>query len=339
MISRRDFLRNVGLGAGAMALAGLLDACHANITTHPHTGNPRPGTLAYGAMIGAFIQQDSTQVEPIPIEDLYGLEGTLGRMFGLINIYLGWNDPFQSAINGTFPQRQLMISLGPGVGDIPNIVAGKSDPYISQFAVAARDYGHPVYLRFAAEMNGNWNQYSAAYKGGPTAAQYVLAWHRIHGIFTTVGATNVRFVWCINEVDFPATAANKAEAYYPGSDYVDILGFDGFNWGSAKGVSRGQSQWRTFNQISAVPYARLEAIDKKLPIWVCETGCPEATKADPKGVTKGGWFQDMFGTKLYPNLKGLVYFSADDPTDKRDFRIDTTMASAIGWKNGWLLAA
>jgi mannan endo-1,4-beta-mannosidase len=335
MLTRRDFLRTCGIGAGALALSGLLEACH--VATHPHTGNPREGSLAWGALIGAFVQQTDTQQEPIPPDSLYALEAKLGRAFGLINVYLAWGTGFQEAINGVFPQRQLMVSLDPQVGDIPKIVAGKSDPYISQFAVAARDYGHPVYLRFGAEMNGNWNVYSAAYKGGPTAADYVLAWHRIHGIFATVGATNVRFVWCINEVDAPATAANKAESYWPGAEYVDIMGFDGFNWGSAKGEVRGQSQWRTFNQIAAVPYARLKALNASLPIWVCETGCPEATKADPSGVSKGGWFQDMFGTKLYPGIKGLVYFSADDPADKRDFRIDTTAAAAVGWKNGWLL--
>jgi mannan endo-1,4-beta-mannosidase len=327
----------MGLGAGALALSGLLEACHANITTHPHTGNPREGSLAAGAIIGAFVQETATEVEPVDPASLYALEAKLGRMFGVMNVYLPWNAAFQEAINSDVPDRQLMISLAPGVGDIPKIAAGKSDPYIAQFAVAARDYGHPVYLRFAAEMNGNWNQYSAAYKDGPTAAQFVLAWHRIHGIFNTVGTPNVKFVWCINEVDFPATATNKAELYWPGAAYVDILGFDGFNWGSAKGVARGQSQWRTFNQIAAVPYARLKAINANLPIWVCEIGCPEATKTDPTGVTKGGWFQDMFGSKLYPGIKGLVYFSANDPSDKRDFRIDTTAAAAVGWKNGWLL--
>src|SRR5262249_53059913 len=77
------------------------------------------------------------------------------------------------------------------------INAGNFDAYIHQWARDAAAWGHPMYLRFAHEMNANWYPWCASVNGN-TAAEYVAAWRRVVGIFRAEGATNVRFVWSPN---------------------------------------------------------------------------------------------------------------------------------------------
>jgi beta-mannanase len=323
MVSRRQFL----LGAAA---TGLLASCGVSAKK-----NTKDEALVLRAKVGAYINNPTQESNPISADDITTFESRLGRQFNVVNYFFAWGSNFQAAVNSTVPRRDLMISWQPQGSDLTKIVAGKYDPYIAQYAVAAKSYGSVVYLRFAAEMNGDGNNYSAG-SGGPPPATFVLAWHRIHGIFQTVGATNVRFVWCINETDIPATTTNKAENYWPGDNYVDIVGFDGYNWGSAKPAA-GDGTWRTFNQIVETPYQRLATLSKR-PIWICEFGCAEASSSDPAGVSKGGWFQDMFATKLYPRLEGLVYFSENEVALKRDWRINSSVGAITGWRTGWLSA-
>src|SRR5262249_21677406 len=40
---------------------------------------------------------------------------------------------------------------------LKNITAGLFDPYITTWATAAKNWGHPFFLRFDWEMNGSWS--------------------------------------------------------------------------------------------------------------------------------------------------------------------------------------
>jgi beta-mannanase len=122
------------------------------------------------------------------------------------------------------------------------------------------------------------------------------------------------------------------EDYWPGSSWVDVLAFDGYNWGTSGGTRGGEKRWRTFDEICAGPYQRVAALDRRKPIWVAEVGCATAGSADPPGATKGGWLTDMLHSTTYRRLAAVVYFSAD--TD-RDWRI-VTPSDIAGWRAGWL---
>ena len=77
------------------------------------------------------------------------------------------------------------------------MIAGTHDAYIREFAEDARDWGHPFFLRFNWEMNGNWFPWSEGVNGNQPG-EYVAAWRHVHDIFTEVGATNATWVWCPN---------------------------------------------------------------------------------------------------------------------------------------------
>ena len=80
---------------------------------------------------------------------------------------------------------------------LADVIAGSYDSYIREFAEGARDWGHPFFLRFDWEMNGNWFPWSEGVNGNQSG-EYVAAWRHVHDIFTAVGATNVTWVWCPN---------------------------------------------------------------------------------------------------------------------------------------------
>ena len=46
-----------------------------------------------------------------------------------------------------------------------NIIKGKHDAYIRDWARAAKAFGRPVVVRFAHEMNGNWFPWSIGNHG------------------------------------------------------------------------------------------------------------------------------------------------------------------------------
>lgn len=80
---------------------------------------------------------------------------------------------------------------------LDNILLGRHDDYIRQYARDVAAWGRPVYLRPFHEMNGDWNAYGAG-KADNTPQKLVLAWRRVHRIFDDEGATNVKWVWSPN---------------------------------------------------------------------------------------------------------------------------------------------
>ena len=93
---------------------------------------------------------------------------------------------------------------------LSDVIAGRYDAYIREFASKAKSWGHPFFLRFNWEMNGNWFPWSEGVNGNQPG-EYVAAWRHVHDIFTAVGATNVTWVWCPN-VDPNGTLQNSAAA-------------------------------------------------------------------------------------------------------------------------------
>lgn len=144
------------------------------------------------------------------------------------------------------------------------IAEGYGDKYLIAMGKAISDYGRPIYIRPMAEMNGWWNFYSAFNQNGssrgPTHStkSFRLAFKRIYVILHggNVPAMNRRFrnwgvrplqsdratlpqnpaptlkvLWNPQGFGSPDIRANRAQAYYPGDDYVDVVGDDIYDQG------------------------------------------------------------------------------------------------------------
>ncbi|MDY6903477.1 MAG: glycosyl hydrolase [Thermodesulfobacteriota bacterium] len=198
---------------------------------------------------------------------------------------------------------------------VRDICDGHYDAYIQKFAEAAATYGHPFLIRFAHEMNlsrYHWGGPADAYSPDSPAAytrlfQYVVNKVKAHG------AGNVLWVFCPNAESVPDTSAdaethwNRIASYYPGPDYVDVVGMDGYNWGTSRtqSVHGWVSRWQSFQVIFQAAYHELRAIAPEKPLFVFETGSVTA------GGDRAQWVADMFDTLGTWKVHGVCWFQAE----------------------------
>jgi hypothetical protein len=132
-----------------------------------------------------------------------------------------------------------------------DIAWGAQDPYIRRFARSLARFKGLVYLRYAHEMNGFWYPWSA------DARAYVTAWRRIVRIFRRAGARNVRFVWSVNPSLYVSSRKQwlaGLQRYWPGANYVDLVGATMIDFGGRKDYSVGRFRrpitdlWRTYRK-------------------------------------------------------------------------------------------
>ena len=198
------------------------------------------------------------------------------------------------------PGRQIVQSRFA----VSTIIDGAHDAYLRVWAQRLRDWGRTIYLCPMPEPNGFWNQWSTVI-GKHTPADYIAAWRHMHAVFDTESAANVRWVWSPNAGDMPAE--NRMEEYYPGGDYVDILGLSVYNWGTA----RHWSKWRSFTEVARPYYDRIGLLGNQ-PIWITEMACA------PEGGDRVLWVRQMLGDlSSLPRLEAFLWFNAKKETDWR----------------------
>ena len=293
--------------------------------------------LAKGVTLGAFAPTSPYDGGLTSVETL---EYSLGTKLKVVNWYKKWGEPtgqFSYGQYGTLGQLQTVSDSGriptitwepwSELGDSTDmtyspdtIIAGAHDTYIQSWADGLKTYGLPIYLRPMHEMNGQWYPWSAVNNNGNTPAEYIAAWKHIVDIFDATGATNVKWVWSVNNVDYPAS--NTMELYWPGSSYVDVMGIDAYNCGQTLG-------WKSFEELVKPAYDRLASLDATLPIWVNETGTcePDPAVANSAGKTKGGWLMDIFNITSMPRLASIVFFNEPQA---HDWRLTTSASSIAG---------
>lgn len=271
--------------------------------------------------VGAYAGSDSATA-------LGGLEQTLGQHLAIASSFRGWGDLFPDAV-----QRQqatsghtLLIAWDLGATSATRFTTftrGDHDAYLAQEAATARSFGAPVYIRPWAEMNADWVPFQPTADGarpaGGTYAQFVAAWRYVVTFFRSHGATNVR--WVFNPTTDTYAETTPVWSIWPGAAYVDVLGLDGYNWGTG-----GVLRWRSFQDVYAAQYRRLTALAPTLPVWVCEFGSKAPNESDgaplQPGYSKATWYQLMLNwvSSSATHVQALVMFNV---RKERDWRIQT----------------
>ncbi len=207
---------------------------------------------------------------------------------------------------------------------LADVIAGTYDEFIRGFAEDARDWGHPFFLRFNWEMNGNWFPWSEGVNGNQPG-EYVTAWRHVHDIFTSIGA-NPSWVWCPN-ID-PGKEFTDIASMYPGDAYVDWTCLDGYNWGLAPYRPAG---WRTFDQLYSSSYHQIvDTIAPSKPMAIGEIGSTE------HGGSKATWIEDLL-KKLptsYPEVRGLLWFNRHAEGEPMDWSIESSSSSIAAFASG-----
>jgi len=196
---------------------------------------------------------------------------------------------------------------------LSDLISGRYDAYIRDWARDAKRWGHPFFLRFNWEMNGDWFPW-AEDANGNRPGEYVRAWRHVHDLFGEVGADNPIWVWCPN-VDFEDKFRDLA-SLYPGKAYVDWTCLDGYNSGTNPAKD---DRWRGFDQLYRRSYEEIvNRVAPGKPMVLGEIASSE------QGGSKAQWIADMFGALpvRYPKVRGLVWF--DKFENGMDWPIETS---------------
>ncbi len=199
---------------------------------------------------------------------------------------------------------------------LASIIDGRHDAYIRAWARTLRVFGHPVLLRFAQEMNGDWYPWSEQVNGN-RPGQFVRAWRHVHNVVMSQGARNVRWVWS------PAAGSlNITRETYPGAAYVDVVGLSVFNGGT----SLPWGGWRSFARIYEPSARVLREIAPTKPLQISEVGSGE------QGGSKSAWIRGMFATlRRHPEVRSVVWY---DVRKQADWPITSSVASARAFARG-----
>ena len=190
---------------------------------------------------------------------------------------------------------------------LADIARGAHDAYLIQWAQAARAWGHPLFVRFDPEMNGWWLPWSEQVNGNQ-AGDFARAWRHVVDVFRAQGASNVNWVWCPNVVGAKSTPLS---GLYPGNDYVEWTGMDGYNWGTDEG-----NQWQSFSDVFSGSayngdhntYQEVLDLAPDKPMMIAEIGTSR------NGGDPVHWVRDALNTQLpnnFPQVKALVWFNWD----------------------------
>lgn len=202
---------------------------------------------------------------------------------------------------------------------LSDVASGRYDDYIRSWAKAAAKWGHPFFLRFNWEMNGDWFPWGVGVNGNKNN-DYVRAWRHVHDLFTQAGASNARWVWCPN-IDPRGTRAPLAQLY-PGDKYVDWTCIDGYAWNGTRADSFSSLINRVYQQIT-------KRIAPGKPMVIGETAAPE-------DGGKAKWIADLFASLPdYPAIRALLWFEAIDqqrPTYK--WPIESSSGAVAAFRAG-----
>lgn len=203
---------------------------------------------------------------------------------------------------------------GPDRFNLPDILAGKWDGFIDQWAEAARLYGKPMLVAWGIEMNGSWFPWSGHYYGGGTVIGYdqdgqplyqgpelvKQAYRYVVDRVRARKADNILWGFHVNHFAVPYEPWNTNMAnYYPGAGYVDWLGL------SVYGKMHKSNDWSYFYDVMDNGYKEICQLDPDKPVIVAEWGVGEFP-ADDKGKFISRAFADM--QEKYRRVKAAVYW-------------------------------
>lgn len=183
-----------------------------------------------------------------------------------------------------------LLELEPFAPSLSDIIAGRQDAWLTAYARMVKAQKAEIYMSFAPEANGYW------YKWGwphvrPTTE--VMAWRHVVTVFRQARATNVKWIWIVNQL---WAKSGPLPELWPGAAYVDEIGMDGY--------FRTKSD--TFHSVFVPTIRQLREITKK-PLLITETA------ASPQAGQTRTVSELTAGIAKY-ELSGFIWFDINQGT-------------------------
>lgn len=174
------------------------------------------------------------------------------------------------------------------------LLSGQHDDYLTSFSLAAKASNQPIIIIPFEEMNGDWYPWALTLNGN-SPQKHIEAFRYLRKFFTDSPTT--KFAWVVNR----ESESIDLTAFYPGNDYVDYVGVNGFNFGTP---------WQSFAQVFSLTLDDLKTLNKPLYIF---------SMASAEGEKKADWIKNA-GLEITkdPQISGWIWFNENK---ERDWRI------------------
>lgn len=220
------------------------------------------------------------------------------------HVFLPWEDVYIPSLftadqYARDKNRALLLTIEPWTWSrsdrnrperlIAGIQSGEYDVYMRDICSAIGEFESPSIIRWGQEMDDESGQFIWS-NWRPDV--YVDAFRRMVDICRNE-APSIRVMWS-------PLGRDNLEEYYPGSDYVDIVGLSVFGFEAWEQDILGAAQ--SFEDVLGPRYEKVIQFDK--PIAIAELGY----LGSPDYVSR--WNSDVRrGAQQFPNLVGVIYFN------------------------------
>jgi hypothetical protein len=211
-------------------------SCGGRLQNADNSSTAGAGILAYEAWLGHDVSYVIDYITTVP---------TTWAQFE--NAYCDQNDPTFKYISQwdwlSQPGRWTMmlgvptccgVTTGSGARTWAQEAAGDSDEHWTALGnnLVSWGMGNAV-LRIGREWNGNWYNWSPC-KTGDSISEYILGNMHIVDVLREVPGQSFQFMWnpTLGMVSGESGSNAEATKWYPGSNYVDIVGLDYYDFSS-----------------------------------------------------------------------------------------------------------
>jgi len=180
----------------------------------------------------------------------------------------------------TTPQWQQLVTNGTALNSAWKSELNIIVPYLQQL----KNAGIPVLWRPLHEINDGWSWWG----GTPYSAQLFQLTHDY--LVNTEGLTNLIWVWSVKDSGDPSQLGQ----YYPGSQYVDVVGLDPWDNSFPTG------QW----------YSAIQSIAAGKPIALAEVGTlptPSQLAGQPDWTYFNDWASYLTSNNSNAAIKATYY--------------------------------
>jgi len=320
----------------ALLLAAPLWAAPASHEATLRALMPAQGRLLHGVFPGGYTGNED-DIAPSQVRDYERLVGKrVAWVMFSHNWFQGRAFPAQTAGwirgQGATPYIRLMLRSDTELTHreplytLQAIIDGAFDADLAAWATQAARFGTPIISEFGTEMNGDWFPWNARWNGRRKGgARFQAAYRHIIDIMRANGASNVIWVFHVNNLDGPPRDWNRFERYYPGDSYIDWLGISIY---SAQGP---HEDWTVdFTQSLPEVMARFAHMAPTKPVIVAEFGTDVRNPREPAGPWADAALTLMLSGR-FPQLIGFNWWNeawpnGDNPIDATDYRVASSPA-------------
>lgn len=307
-----------------------------------------------GVYHGAFPDMGPTE-DVVTIQRIKDFENLVGKEIAWAyfsdnwfdGIHFPWDETEAIREAGSIPFIRMMprseyIENAPDpVYTMQNIIDGKYDLDLHQYARDAKGFGTPLLIEFGTEVNGNWFSWNGSHNGGGITTGYGDpdlpdgperfrdAYRHIIDIFREEKANNVTWFYHVNGGSAPDEEWNSMRSYYPGDEYIDWIGL------SLYGAQKPGDELISFAAGLDNAMMELSHISLNKPLAILEFG----TIAGVDVNSKPQWIKDALTyitSDKYPRIKAISYWHSNwnnEDGSQSNMRIDSSPESLQAYKD------